>query len=85
MVQLFEAFLATTDQNPSQLKPTDQNVSQFLDFFLEQHEGAALGDTDVDADDSEPACASPYTRKSWTWPYSNRLRNICRLCPGEWT
>ena len=57
-MHIFEAFLARTDQNPSQLKATDQNVSQFLDFFLEHHEGAALGDTDVEADGSAHACAS---------------------------
>lgn len=56
VAQTFAAYLAADDLNPSQLKATDQNVSQFLDFFLEQQEGGALGDTDDDVE-PEPDCA----------------------------
>ena len=55
----FELYLSANDQNPSRLKATDQEVSRFLDFFLEQQgEGGVLGDTDVDIA-SEAEGASP--------------------------
>ena len=39
VLETFQTFLAAMDQNASQLKLTDANIGQFLNFFLEQHEG----------------------------------------------
>ena len=41
------------DQNASQLKLTDANIGQFLNFFLEQHEGGMPSELDLE-DNSEP-------------------------------
>ena len=54
VVATFGLYLSATDQNPSRLKATDQEVSRFLDFFLEQQGEGGLGDTDADvASDAE--------------------------------
>ena len=53
VAETFQNFLMSRDRNESQVTATDVNISDFLDFFLQQHEGAVLGDTD-DEDDPEP-------------------------------
>jgi hypothetical protein len=54
IVETFKAYLAANDQNPSRMKATDEQVSHFLDFFLQQQgEGGVLGDTDVEME-SQP-------------------------------
>ncbi|CAL8468018.1 g7557 [Coccomyxa elongata] len=53
VAETFQNFLLYRDRNESQVTATDVNISDFLDFFLQQHEGGVLGDTD-DEDDPEP-------------------------------
>ncbi len=53
VAETFQNFLRYRDRNESQVTATDVNISDFLDFFLQQHEGGVLGDTD-DEDDPEP-------------------------------
>ena len=53
ILRTFEAFLVAMDRNASQLKLTDVTATQFLNFFLEQHEGGVPSEPDVD-DNSEP-------------------------------
>ncbi len=48
--ETFQMFLLTLDKNPDQLKPSEANVGQFLDFYLEQHEGAVPSEPDLEDD-----------------------------------
>lgn len=49
---IFQSFLQAQDKTEGQVKATDANVSQFLEFFLEQYEGGVLADTE-DEDTSD--------------------------------
>ena len=53
VLETLQTFLAAIDQNASQLKLTDANIGQFLNFFLEQHEGGMPSEMDMD-EPSEP-------------------------------
>ena len=53
ILRTFEAFLVAMDRNASHLKLTDVTATQFLNFFLEQHEGGVPSEPEVD-DKSEP-------------------------------
>lgn len=53
VLETFQTYLMASDRNASQLKPTDANITQFMDFFLEQHEGAMPSGTDLE-DEPEP-------------------------------
>ncbi len=50
VMETFQAYLRDLDRNAGQLKPTDANISQFLDFFLQHHEGGMPSGTDLDED-----------------------------------
>lgn len=50
VAKTFQNFLISRDENESQVKATDENLSDFLDFFLQEHEGGALGDTEEESD-----------------------------------
>ena len=58
VLETFQTFLAAMDQNASQLKLTDANIGQFLNFFLEQHEGGMPSELDME-DNSEPEGTFP--------------------------
>ena len=53
VMETFQAYLRDLDRNAGQLQPTDANISQFLDFFLQHHEGGVPSGTDLD-EDAEP-------------------------------
>ena len=50
VLETFQTFLAAKDQNASQLKLTDANIGEFLNFFLEQHEGGMPSELDMEED-----------------------------------
>ena len=50
VLDTFQMFLLALDKNPGQLEPTEANVGQFLDFYLEQHEGAVPSEPDLEDD-----------------------------------
>lgn len=72
VAETFQNFLISRDRNESQVTATDVNISDFLDFFLQQHEGGVLGDTD-DEDDPEPQGLISYFDfmciKFWASPF----------------
>lgn len=53
VLETFQTFLAAMDQNASQLKLTDAKIGEFLNFFLEQHEGGMPSELDME-ENSEP-------------------------------